>query len=384
MTRRIRIRWIIFLVVLAALGIAVWHYTRPKRVEVIVKAVEPGTVERTVSNTRAGTVKACRRAKLSPSAGGQIAKLPIHEGDRVKAGDLLVELWNEDLAAQLELAEKEAETSKARARATCLKADNAQREARRLVRLRQEDSISEEREDRAVTDAKALAAECESAKASTLMSEARIDVARAELERTRLLAPFAGVVAEINGELNEYVTPSPPGIATPPAVDLVDDSCFYVEAPIDEVDAPDIVPGLDARISLDAFGDRYFAGKVRRIAPYVLDREKQARTVDVEIEFTGPEDVNRLLAGYSADAEIILDVQQETLRVPTEAVLDGKRVYIYSPGTEVIEERTFEAGISNWDLTEVVSGLSVGELVIVNVDRAGVEKGAHAVLASED
>ncbi|MDY6987830.1 MAG: efflux RND transporter periplasmic adaptor subunit [Thermodesulfobacteriota bacterium] len=384
MTRRIRIRWIIFLAVLAALGIAIWHYTRPKPVEVIVKAVELGTVERTVSNTRAGTVKACRRAKLSPSAGGQIAKLPIHEGDRVKAGELLLELWNEDLAAQLELAEKEAETSKARARATCLKADNAQREARRLVRLRQEDSISEEREDRAVTDAKALAAECESAKAATLMSEARVDVARAELERTRLVAPFAGVVAEINGELNEYVTPSPPGIATPPAVDLVDDSCFYVEAPIDEVDAPDIVPGLDARISLDAFGDRYFAGKVRRIAPYVLDREKQARTVDVEIEFTRPEDVNRLLAGYSADAEIILDVQQEILRVPTEAVLDGKRVYVYSPGTEVIEERGFEAGISNWDLTAVVSGLSAGELVIVNVDRAGVEKGAHAVLASED
>ncbi|MDY6836710.1 MAG: efflux RND transporter periplasmic adaptor subunit [Thermodesulfobacteriota bacterium] len=384
MTRRVRIRWIVVFFFVTALGIAIWHSTRPEPVEVIVKAVEEGTVERTVSNTRAGTVKACRRAKLSPSVGGQIAKLPIHEGDRVKAGHLLLELWNEDIAAQLKLAKKEAETSKARARATCLKADNAQREARRLVRLRREDSISEEREDRAVTDAKALAAECESAKASTLMSEARVDVARAELERTRLVAPFAGVVAEINGELNEYVTPSPPGIATPPAVDLVDDSCFYVEAPIDEVDAPDIDPGSDARISLDAFGDQHFAGKVRRIAPYVLDREKQARTVDVEVEFTRPEDVNRLLAGYSADVEIILEVHQETLRVPTEAVLDGKQVYVYLPETNVIEERALEPGISNWDFTEVASGLSAGELVVVNVDRAGVRNGAHAVLASED
>ncbi|MDY6953251.1 MAG: efflux RND transporter periplasmic adaptor subunit [Thermodesulfobacteriota bacterium] len=384
MTRRIRIRWIILFVLIAALAVAIWYATRPEPVEVIVKTVALGAVEKTVSNTRAGTVKACRRAKLSPSVGGQIAKLPIHEGDRVKAGDLLLELWNEDLAAQMRLAEKEAETSKARARATCLKAENAQREARRLVKLRQEDSISEEREDRAVTDAKALSAECESATASTLMSEAQVDVAIAALERTRLVAPFAGIVAEINGELNEYVTPSPPGIATPPAVDLVDDSCFYVEAPIDEVDAPDIIPGLEARISLDAFGDQRFAGEVRRIAPYILDREKQARTVDVEVAFTGPEEVNRLLAGYSADVEIILDVQEETLRVPTEAVLDGKRVYVYLPGTKLIEARTFEAGLSNWDFTEVASGLSVGELVVVNVDRAGVEHGAQAVLVSED
>jgi HlyD family secretion protein len=384
MTRRIRIRWIILLLLIAALGFAIWYFTRPEPVEVIVKAVERGTVERTVSNTRAGTVKACRRAKLSPSVGGQIAKLPIHEGDRVEAGRLLLELWNEDVAAQLKLAESEAETSEATAQAACLKADNAEREAHRLVRLRKEGSISEEREDRAVTDAKAMRAECESAKASTLMSKARVDVARAELERTRLVAPFAGVIAEINGELNEYVTPSPPGIPTPPAVDLIDDSCFYVEAPIDEVDAPDIVPELRARINLDAFGSRHFAGKVRRIAPYVLDREKQARTVDVEVEFTRPKDVNPLLAGYSADVEIILDVRQDTLRIPTEAVLDGKRVYVYLPEREVIQERTFQAGISNWDYTEVASGLTAGELVVVNVDRAGVENGAHAVLASED
>ena len=235
-----------------------------------------------------------------------------------------------------------------------------------------------------MTDAKALRAECESASATTLMSEARVDVAKAELERTRLVAPFGGVVAEINGELNEYVTPSPPGIATPPAIDLIDDSCFYVEAPIDEVDAPDIIPGLTARISLDAFGDHRFGGKVRRIAPYVLDREKQARTVDVEVEFTEPKDISPLLAGYSADAEIILDVRQDTLRIPTEAVLDEERVFVYLPATALIEERTFEAGVSNWDYTEVQSGLTVGELVVVNVDRAGVTNGAHAVLASED
>ena len=115
-------------------------------------------------------------------------------------------------------------------------------------------------------------------------------------------------------------------------VDLIDNTCFYITAPIDEVDVPKIAPGMTARVSLDAFGDRRFAGKVRRIAPYVLDREKQARTVDVEVEFTLPEDIRKMLAGYSADVEIILDVRQNTLRIPTEAVLEGNRVFVYLPG----------------------------------------------------
>lgn len=351
--------------------------------KVLIRPVERGKVERTVANTRAGTVKACRQAKLSPSVGGQIAKLPIHEGDRVEAGQLLLELWNDDLVAETKLAQKAAEVADAQAKAACLTAQVAQREADRLVKLRRTGAASEEKTDRAVTEAKALAAGCKAAKASALMSKARLEVVGANLARTRLKAPFAGVVAEINGELNEYLTPSPPGIATPPAVDLIDDACFYVTAPIDEVDAPEIVPGMIARVSLDAFGDRHFAGKVRRIAPYVLDREKQARTVDVEVVFVNPEDFQQLLAGYSADVEIILDVHRDALRLPTEAVLDGKRVFVYLPDKKMITERVFESGISNWSYTEVLLGLQPHEMVVVNVDQAGVKDGVQVVVVEE-
>jgi HlyD family secretion protein len=316
--------------------------------------------------------------------GGQISKLPIREGDTVKAGELLLELWNEDLAAEVQLAQSEAKTAGERARAACLKAAVAQREANRLLKLRKTGAVSEERTDKAVTEAKALRADCEAAKASTLVSEARLGVVNANLARTRLRAPFDGVVGQINGELNEYLTPSPPGIPTPPAVDLIDTSCFYVTAPIDEVDAPDVSPGKSARVSLDAFGDRRFKGRVRRIAPYVLDREKQARTVDVEVEFTDPGEIRQLLAGYSADVEIILDIRRDNLRIPTEAVLDGRRVFVYLPDRKVIKERLFEGGISNWDYTEVISGLKGDELVVVNPDRPGMEDGAHAILARED
>ena len=79
--RRRFIRWTLVVVVLAALSGLIYYVLQPKPVIVSVREVERGTVERTVTNTRAGTVKACRRAKLSPSLGGQIAHLPIKEGD---------------------------------------------------------------------------------------------------------------------------------------------------------------------------------------------------------------------------------------------------------------------------------------------------------------
>ena len=239
-------------------------------------------------------------------------------------------------------------------------------------------AISEEAVDKAVTESKAGEADCESAQARALISQARINVIEAQIERTRLTAPFDGIVAEINGELNEYTTPSPPGIPTPPAVDLIDNSCFYVAAPIDEVDAPKVKVAQPARVSLDAFDDQRFPGVVRRVAAYVLDKEKQARTVEVEVEFSNREDIEQLLAGYSADVEIILDVRERTLRIPTEAVLEGDRIFVLDASGGVLQERRIETGISNWDHTEVLKGVEAGELIVTSVDRDGVEEGALA------
>jgi len=284
---RIKFRWIILILVIIAGGAAAFRYTRPKPIQVVVKPVEKGMVEKTAANTRAGTVNACRRAKLSPGIGGQIVKLPVKEGDRVEKGQLLLELWNEDIMEEARFAKKEADAMESRSGAACLRADIAQREADRFSELYKTKLISLEKMDRAMTEAKALKAECSASRASALMSRARMGVVQANLERTRLTAPFSGVIAEINGELNEYVTPSPVGIPTPPAVDLVDNTCFYVTAPMDEVDAPLIAVGMPARISLDAFREIHYEGRVRRVGVFVLDREKQARTVDVEVEDFG-------------------------------------------------------------------------------------------------
>jgi HlyD family secretion protein len=373
-------RFILIILVITGIIGAGWYLSRPKPIAVAVKAVERGTVEATVSNTRAGTVKACRRARLAPAIGGQIAKLAVKEGDRVSAGQVLLSLWNDDVAAQLQLAERETTAARATADQTCLLADNAIREAKRLEELRKKGQVAEQQADTAQAQAQAGQASCRAARANVEVSAARASVARAALERTLLRAPFPGVVAEVNGELGEFATPSPTGVATLPAVDLLDTSCLYIAAPIDEVDAPQIKTGMMARINLDAFPNKHFAGRVSRIAPYVLEVEKQARTVDVEALFTDPADYQSLRPGYSADLEIIIDVKKDVPRIPTEAVLEGHRVLVYNPATQILEERSFQAGLSNWKYTEVLSGLSAGDLVVLSIDREGVKAGVRATL----
>ncbi len=363
----------------AVAGVAAYVYlSRPGPVAITTVAVERGDVIASVTNTRAGTVDACRRAGIAPATGGPITALYVADGDRVEQGALLLELWNRDLAASLKLAQSDVAAARSRSREVCVTARVAKREAERLTSLRARNLASEEQADRAVGEAESRAAACDAAQDAALVSAAAVEVAEANLERTRLRAPFSGIVAEINGELGEFVTPSPVGIPTLPTVDLIDPTCLYISAPIDEVDAPAVAPGLKAWISLDAFPERRFAGHVRRVAPYVLDVEKQSRTVEVEAVIDDP-DSSLLLPGYSADVEVLLDARESVLRVPTPVIVDRTRVLVYDRESGLIEERGVETGLSNWEFTEVTAGLREGERVVSSVDRAGVEPGARAV-----
>ena len=349
---------------------------RPKPVDVIIATVEQGEVQRTVTNTRAGTLKACRRAGLSPAIGGQISRLPVKEGDKVKKGQVLLEMWNDDINAQVSLAKSEILASESRIKEACVIAKVAKHEAARLTKLLKKGLTSDGTAERAVGESEAKQAVCQASKSAAEVSRSRLAVAQAALERTQLKAPFDGTVAEIIGELGEFVTPSPVGIPTPPAVDIIDISCLYVLAPIDEVDAPEIKPNMPARISLDAYNKKFFKGKVRRIAPYVLDREKQARTVDIEVNFIIENDNINMLPGYSADVEIILDSHAEVIRIPTEALLEGQKVFVYDKNNKSIYEKNISTGLSNWQYTEVLEGLVEGEQIITSIDRDGVVDGA--------
>lgn len=378
MSRKFVRRLLLTLLVLALLGAGIWWAKRPKPIAVLLVNVDQGRVESSIANTRAGTVEACQRTKLSATIGGRIEVLAVKEGDRVKKGQLLMKLWNDDQQAQSALALTQVETARKRVAEACAVAANAENEAARQSSLFKQGFVSRSREEQARSEAQARRAGCDAAKADVVQAQARVSATRVEQHRTVLYAPFAGTVAKIVGEVGEYSTPSPPGVPTPPAIDLIDDSCLYVSAPMDEVDAPKIVAGQPVRISFDALPKQSFPGKVRRVAPYVSALEKQARTVDIEATLDPDQAPQRLLVGYSADVEVILATREDVVRVPTSALQEGSRVLVAgADGT--LQERKVKTGLSNWEFTEVLDGLKAGDRVVTSLEREGVKAGATFV-----
>ena len=371
LTRRLPIALAVIVVII----VAVWWVGRPKPIAVVVAEIDRGKVESSIANTRAGTVEACQRTKLSTIIGGRIEMLAVKEGDRVEKGQLLMKLWNDDQQAQSTLAAAQMNTFQKRVNEICTLAANAEKEAERQNSLSEKGFVSGSKVEAARAEAQAKRASCEAARAEVGSASARLKATRVEQGRTVLYAPFAGTIAKIVGEVGEYSTPSPPGVPTPPAIDLIDDSCLYVKAPMDEVDAPKIRDGQPVRISLDALPKQSFPGKVKRVAPYVSAVEKQARTVDIEATFDDPKAPGRLLVGYSADIEVILAVRDNVVRVPTSALQEGSRVLVAGSDGK-LSARTLKTGLANWEFTEVTDGLAAGDKVVTSLERPGVKDGA--------
>ena len=119
------IRRSLIALVLIALVAAFWWIGRPKPIAVTVKEIDRGKVESSIANTRAGTVDACQRTKLSTIMGGRIEVLAVKEGDRVQKGQLLMKLWNDDQQAQSTLAMTQVVTARQRVTEACEQATNA-------------------------------------------------------------------------------------------------------------------------------------------------------------------------------------------------------------------------------------------------------------------
>jgi HlyD family secretion protein len=368
--------------ILLLLATLAWFYfSGEKSIPVRLISVSTGQVDLTVSNTRSGTIKACNRSRLSLPIGGQIAELFVSEGDQVKKDQVLIRLWNKDQQARFSEAQARLEMAKLTVVESCYLADLNKREHKRLVGLAKKDLVSADRLDTASTTANISVASCSKAKASKDSSAATMQLQKAILEKTELTAPFAGVIAEINGEVGEYITPSPSGVATPPAVDLIADGCLYVQAPVDEVDASKIQKGMRVHVTLDAFRGEQFEGTVSRIAPYVKELEKQARTVDIDVKLIDKEQHKKLLIGYSADVDVVIQQQKNTLRLPTETVIDGNKVLLYKPSNEQLVLKEFTPGLSNWRYTEIKAGLTDGDRVLLSLDVDGAVDGARVSVA---
>ena len=343
--------------VVAVAAVAWWW--RPQPTPIRLTEVGRGDVLVTVVNTRAGTIKSCQRAGLSLPGGGVVEQIAVKAGDRVARGDLLLTLWSEDIRADLSRAHAQQALGKTQREERCSEATYYEREASRLATLLAKNLTSRTLAEQAQNLAHTRRYICRASRQQERVDEALVAQVEARLAERRLQAPFAGVVAEVNSKLGEYMTPSPPGVAMPPVIDLIDDHCLYVSAPIDEVDAARLKVGQRARVLLDAMPGRDFAATVTRIAPYVKELEKQARTVEVEAVLTAPPGDVPLLIGYSADLEVEVTRATDVLRVAASSRADDGSV-LRLEGDKLVRVLP-RWGVENWNWIEVAEGLAAGD-----------------------
>jgi HlyD family secretion protein len=353
----------------------------PDPLEVRVASIERGRVESIVTNSKAGTIRTRRRSQVTAEVGGRVAEILHRSGARVRAGEPLVRLNDSSQRAQRTLSETGVVVAAANRREACLRRDRASRELARSQKLSEQRIVSDDMLDELEFGRDAAAVACNAAIAELERARASVAAAVAELDKTVITAPFDGVIAEVNAEVGEWVTPSPPLLTAPAVVDLIDSTSLYVSAPMDEVDSGRIEAGLPAKITVDSRPGEKFLGHVVRVAPYVLDVEAQNRSVEVEVEFDAGTLPPSLLPGTSADVEIVLEAHADALRVPTSALLEGGRILVFEGGRLV--ERVVEIGLRNWEHVELLSGAQAGDLIVTALDRIEVVAGAEAV-ALED
>ncbi len=369
-------QWLLRLLIpIGIAAVAVWFwFFRTDPVPVRVAVVERARVESSITNSKAGTIKARRRAQLSAEVGGRVVATLKRTGERVKRDEVIVKLNDATPRAQLTLAQESLRVADAARRQACIARDRALRELNRKRNLAKGKIISEDLLDSLESAHEAAAASCVAVTAERDKAKAGILAAEAGLAKFVIRAPFDGIIAEMTAEVGEWITPSPPLLTAPAVVDIIDPTSVYVSAPMDEVDSGSISPGQRVKITVDSHPGSSFAGRVHRVAPYVLAIETQNRTVEVEAEFDDPELAKSLLAGTSADIEVILEVHEDVLRIPTSALREGRTVLIPEGG--VLVEREIEIGLKNWDFAQVTRGLSEGDQVVTSLDRVEVKAGA--------
>lgn len=345
---------------------------KPRPIEVEVARCGRGLVEDAVTNSQAGTVKSRQKARVGAERAGRIHAFDRQEGDELRPGELILALDATTQSTQLDLARKDLEMARAQLLSAQAAARLARQEFDRTKQLVTQQLAPQGQMDQATSKLEAADAELAAARARASRGEAAVRMQQEELDHLEVRAPFHGVITHRLVEVGESVIPGQP------VVEMQNTDSLYCVAPIDEIDIGRLKPDLPARVQLDPYPKLTWRGRLSRVSPIVNDLKEQNRTLDVEVDLERDPSLPRPKPGTSADVEIILDAHQDVLRVPTFAVMEGKRVLLAQNGRAVARE--VATGLHNWDWTEIVDGLKEGDVVITNLDKAGVKAGAAVTI----
>jgi RND family efflux transporter MFP subunit len=348
-------------------------FRRPEVRVALARAAETGGAENGAPVLSAsGYVVARVRAAVAPEVTGRLVALEVDVGDRVKRGDLLGRLADEDLVAR----EREASAVIASAEAILAeestRRDDLRREAERQEKLLAGGLTSPATRDAAATAASAADARVATAAAQLETARAALGVVRAELSKTRIRAPFDGTVLEKNAELGEVVGPAFGGSSSSgggvPVVTMADLSSVEVEVDVNETYIQRVAPDMRAEIVLDAYPEETYAGAVRQIVPTA---DRQRATVRVKVRFDAPD--GRVLPEMGVRVSFLSapSASGETARavqvwVPRDAVRreEGETVVWILRGDRIVVQKVSVGPQVGGDV-QILAGLGPGERVVV-------------------
>lgn len=371
--------WRNLILALVALGLvaAALLYLRGDGAVVVetfaVTAPTGGAVSAAATSVTAnGYVVARTRAAVSAKLPGRLAELRVSEGSRVAVGEVIARLENEDYAAQVAQAEGNLATVQAELIEATARRDQLVREARRLSDIRAErpDLVAEEQVEAARSGADQAVARVDATQARIRAAEAELRYASATLESTVIRAPFTGTVLRKEAEVGEVVAPSVGGGLTRGAVvTMADLRTLEVEVDVNEAYIARVTGGQGARITLDAYPDTAFRGRVRQVVP-TADRQRATVQVKVSILDHDP----RILPEMGARVDFLEPERPRPaeapsaaprFRVPAGAVREQEGqsvVWLVRDGR--LASRVVEAGPVSGGFREVRSGLVGGELLL--------------------
>ncbi len=294
--------------------------------------VQRGDIIRIVSTTGFLSCQASGEVKFSKH--GRIKEIVGQEGDYVKEGQILAKLEDE------------------KERLSLLQAENALKEAEwelESARLSSPKSVVEKKE-RQLRERKL-----------------ELELKRKDLEDTLLKAPFSGMVSKIHVEKGEIVSGEAVS-ASKAILRLIDTSRLFAEVAVDEVDIAQLRLGQRAQVTIDAYPDEIFAGKVVYIAPETTTSQGLV-VVEVKIELEKVD--SRLKPGFTASADIIVGEAKNVLFLPVEAVNETERGdFVMVSKDHSPTRRKVTLGISDGTNVEIKRGLEEGETVL----SSGLEK----------
>lgn len=366
--RRARIYW--GAAVLLVLVLVILYLTGVLRPAASVEIV---TVQQTYPSqgftllNASGYVVAQRKAAVASKATGRLVWLGVEEGSRVKKGEVLARIENDDVLAAQSQAEanlKSTRTSLTQARAELY---DAERSYKRFKALLADGIVSQADFDAAQARYRIARAAVAGAAANIRAAAAAFDAAKVAVEFTLIRAPFDAVVLTKNADVGDIVTPlGAAADAKAAVVTIADMSSLQVEVDVSESNLEQVKVGQPCEIQLDAFPDLRFRGVVHMIVP-TADRSKA--TVLVKIRFVDFDE--RILPEMSAKAAFLsrpvaAGEQQPRTTVSPAAIVkrDGHQVVFLVQGARVVETRV-ETGAKLGDLVEVRNGVKAGDQVVV-------------------